>query len=190
MPHNAQPWKHSTKAEQAIAKQVDRVLEVGPDEFAWARAGRLQGWNGRLKDVQSRHHDLPGRGVPNGHGGSNMLPESQQPLQRPPCLKLWSGHRRLGQQLFVQLRRPVIAPQLTHLDGMGIPSAPTMQDQQSYIWSMLLTSEGGIIIRTACSPIPIQPGIIIGGWLPLSRSRALHELFWRVGPQSWFVTGS
>jgi len=29
-------------------------------------------------------HDLPGLGVPNGHGGRSMLPESQQPLQRPP----------------------------------------------------------------------------------------------------------
>ena len=95
-----------------------------------------------LNEVWGRHHDLPGRGVPNGHGGSNMPPDSQQPLQRPPCLKLWSGHRRLGQHSFVQSRRPSIAPQLTHLDGMGIPSAPTMQDQQSYIWSMLLTSEG------------------------------------------------
>jgi hypothetical protein len=44
-------------------------------------------------EVQGRHHDLPGRGVPNGHGGSNMLPDSQQPLQRPRCLKLWSGHQ-------------------------------------------------------------------------------------------------
>lgn len=59
----------------------------------------------------------------------------------PPYLKLWSRHRRLGQQSFVQLRRPSIAPQLTHLDGTRIP-LPTMQDHQIYIWSMLLTSEG------------------------------------------------
>jgi hypothetical protein len=77
--------------------------------------------NGRSERGQGSHRDLPGRGVPNGHGGSNMLPDSQQPLQRPPCLKLWSGHRRLGQLSFVQVRRPSTAPQLTHLDGMRFP---------------------------------------------------------------------
>jgi hypothetical protein len=35
-----------------------------------------------------------------------------------------------------------MAPQLTHLDSIEIPSTPKMQDRRSYIWSILRTLEG------------------------------------------------
>jgi hypothetical protein len=64
-------------------------------------------------------HDLPGLGAPNGHGGRIMLPESQQPLQRPPCLPLWAGHRRFEQSSWVHLTRSAVAPQLTHAGSIA-----------------------------------------------------------------------
>jgi hypothetical protein len=70
-----------------------------------------------------------GLSLPSGRGGRSMLPESQQPLQRPKCLRLWSGHRRLGQPSCVHLQRPTVAPQLTHAVSIRASSVLTMQDQ-------------------------------------------------------------
>jgi hypothetical protein len=60
-------------------------------------------------------HDPPGLGAPKGHGGSSMLPESQQLLQRPPCRPLWTEHRWFEQSAWVHLTRSAVDPQLVHL---------------------------------------------------------------------------
>jgi hypothetical protein len=57
---------------------------------------------------QVRRHDLPGLGAPKGHGDSSMLPVSQQPLQRPPCLPLCAEQRRFEQPAWVQLTRSAV----------------------------------------------------------------------------------
>jgi hypothetical protein len=77
-----------------------------------------------LSAAQRGRHDLPGLGVPRGHGGSSMLPPSQQPLQRPPCLALWVGQRRFEQSGLVRLIRSTVEPQLVHCGCIS----PRMQD--------------------------------------------------------------
>jgi hypothetical protein len=69
---------------------------------------------------QCRHHDPLGLGVPNGHGGSSMLPVSQQPLQRPPCLLLCVEQTRFEQPEWVHLTRSTVDPQLAHLGSIRL----------------------------------------------------------------------
>jgi hypothetical protein len=68
---------------------------------------------------EARCQPLPGLGAPKGHGGRSMLPESQQLLQRPPCLPLWAGQRRFEQSSWVHLTRSAVAPQLKHLGSIS-----------------------------------------------------------------------
>ncbi len=70
--------------------------------------------------ASARRHDVPGLGAPKGHGGSSILPVSQQPLQRPPYLTLWTEHRRFEQSERVHLTRLASDPQLVHLGGIRL----------------------------------------------------------------------
>ena len=50
--------------------------------------------------------------------------ESQQPLQRPPCLSLWAGHRRFEQSSWVHLTRSAVirsraSPTFSNRSGFG-----------------------------------------------------------------------
>ena len=51
----------------------------------------------KVRKVLGQRQPLPGLGATKGHGDRSKLPESQQPLQRPPCLLLWAGHKRFEQ---------------------------------------------------------------------------------------------
>jgi hypothetical protein len=70
-----------------------------------------------------KRHALSGLGAPNGHRGSSMLPDSQQPLQRPPCLPLCLEQRRLEQSSWVHLTSSAVAPQLTHAGSIAFISS-------------------------------------------------------------------
>jgi hypothetical protein len=97
--------------------------------------------------------------LPSGQGGRSMLPVSQQPLQRPKCLRLWSGHRRLGKSSCVHLQRPTVAPQLTHAVSIQASSVLTMLDrhQRSLINSAQTSAHPGTIITTDNPSQPNAP---------------------------------
>ena len=94
----------------AVAKITLRLSRL----YASVPPLRLPGPGEALFGRWLEGHGLSGLGTPKGHRGSSMLPVSQQPLQRPPCLPLWAGHRRFEQSSWVHLTRSAVAPQLTH----------------------------------------------------------------------------
>ncbi len=96
--------------------------------------------NVSMHPLASGYHLL--LGLPSGHGGRSMLPVSQQLMQRPKCLWVWSGQRRLEQPSCVHLTRTTVAPQLTHPGSIRIPLCRRSRIGIHFVWSKLLTSMG------------------------------------------------